>query len=190
MRTGTRISAALHAGALLLLIFGGHLFPDRAPVTLVMADVEVVDAAVFDAMLSTEPNRPSETPDAMNKPQADAAADVEADKQDLAVAPPETPTLTSRTDVPAGAAERPVIIPPPRVRAVPSEAPRMTIAEIPVPDSLSIPQSTEPESKPSTEPLSALASAPSQILAPAPVAPRPVTPEPSPVAPAPAPQTQ
>ncbi|MBK0399348.1 hypothetical protein H0I76_09115 [Limibaculum sp. M0105] len=164
----------------MLIVFGANLFPSRDPVTLVMADVEVIDVAQFDAMLSTEPNRPDDKPNDLNQPEADRAAEVEADKQDLAITPPETPTLASKTDVPEGAAERPEITPPPRVRVVPSEAPRMTIADIPIPDSLPIPQAREPESKPSTEPVSALASVPSKILTPAPVAPRPVTPEPSP----------
>ena len=182
MRTGAVISGGLHAGALALLIFGANLFPKREPSQLILAEVEMITGAEFDAALSSAPAVPDEAPSEMPTPTQDEAAEVASETPDEAVSDRDAQLLTSRAEVPEGAAERPQIIPPPRVRVVPSEAPRMTIADIPIPDSMPIPQAEVPESRPSTEPVSALASQSTTIKSPTPVAPREVEPDPEQVA--------
>lgn len=176
MRTGAAISGGLHLGLIALVLFGAPFMTQREPAPMAITEVEFIDGADFDARMSTAPVVPNEGPAEMSPPREKPTPELAVDAPDTDVARADSPALSEDTAPPEAAPEQiEIAIPAPPV-VVPTEAPRLSIAEIPSPDALDR-QAVEPESPPSTEPLQPLASAPSPIEAPRPSPP----PEPEPV---------
>jgi len=177
MRRGATISGAIHGAVILAAAIGFDWFGAEAGPQIVVSDVTLIDAAAFDAQLSEAPAPPSDAPDALAIPGADAAPQAVEAPNDA----------TAREDVaallvapaPEARPDRPVIAGPPPPTTVPTEAPRPSIAEIPSPDAMPR-QAAAPESPPSTEPLQPLASAEAALPGPTPA--RPPDPEPEPLA--------
>ena len=176
MRTGATVSGGLHALLIALALFGAPFMSSSASPPLTVTEVEFIDGAAFDARMSTAPVVPNEGPAEMAPPQEEPKPDLSVDAPDTEIARAESPAMSEETAPPQAAPEQPEItIPAPPVE-VPTEAPRMSIAEIPTPDALDR-QATEPESPAATEPMQALAAAPAPMDAPMPAPP----PEPEPV---------
>ncbi|MEM7061060.1 MAG: hypothetical protein AAF557_26065 [Pseudomonadota bacterium] len=176
MKVGASISGGMHAGLLLLAIFGADWFASREQPPLTVTEVEFIDGTEFDAALSTAPVVESEGPAELRPPsevenapeeidQPEDQADV-AEAQQLETAPPPDP----KPDAPD------LQIPPPPTN-VPTEEPKPTIAEIPSPDPLDV-ASKEPESPVSNEPVAPLTPKPAPVPTARPQAPPQPEPEP------------
>lgn len=178
MKTGASISGGMHAALIIAALVGFDWFTDREDAPFTVTEIEMIDGAVFDAVVSTAPVVKSDGPADLTEPNEnnDKAADVaRPDDQTEAIAAP----VLTQAPTPEARPERPVINFAPPPTDVPTEAPAPSIAEIPSPDPLDR-QAAVPESPPSTEPVQPLASlvAPSPAEAPAP--PPPPEPEPEP----------
>lgn len=178
MRKGTLLSGSMHGAFLVAVVFGTDWFQADDPVPLQLTEVSLVDGTEFDAALSTAPIVQSEGPADLTEPgdgqSAPDPVETPQDSVDAAVAP----DLVVPSATPEPRPDLPEIALPPPPRAIPTEAPAPSIAEIPSPDVLPD-QASEPESPAATEPVQPLASqaAPSPSARPSP--PPPPEPEPS-----------
>ncbi|MEL6478010.1 MAG: hypothetical protein AAFR17_11850 [Pseudomonadota bacterium] len=184
MRRGLLLSGAMH-GALLIAVVVGTDWLGEDDTPLILSDVDVIDGAEFDAMISTAPLVPTDALADLNTPETgqDAPEQVET-PEDLTEAA-EAPELSTAAAPPAKPDLSDLALPPPP-RDVPVAPAELSIAEVPSPDEVPD-QARTPESPPSTEPVQPLAS-----IRPAPPAPKPAPPpEPEPaVAPEPEPEPE
>lgn len=186
MRTGPVVSGAAHAALIGVALFGLPWINAGDPPPLNITEVEFIDGTDFDARLSTAPVVPNQGPAEMAPPQDRPTPELAVDQPDQAVARLDEPALDDSAPPQPAPEEPEIVIPAPPVE-VPTEAPRLSIAEVPSPDALDL-QAKEPESPPSTEPLQPLASAPSAIEAPSPSPPPEPEPELAEAEPEPEPQ--
>lgn len=178
MRTGATFSGLLHGGLIVFVLFGADFLVPRDPPPMSVTEIEFIDGADFDARLSTAPVVPNQGPAEMAPPQERPNPEIALDDPDLAVAYAAASDLAEESAPPEAAPEQLEITMPAPPVVVPTEAPRMSIAEIPTPDALDR-QALAPESPESGELVSALASAPSMIEAPQPSPPPPPDPVPA-----------
>lgn len=175
-RIGLALSAALHLGLVVMAALGVDWLSAREPAPLVVTEVELVDGTQIDAALSSAPVVPSAGPAELSAPAEPEQAAVEVAADEPAIEVPAMPALAPPEARPEREPEVPELRLPPPPTPVPTEAPRPSIALIPMPESLPR-QAAEPESPPATEPLQPLAAAPEPSPAPRPAPP----PEPEPV---------
>lgn len=176
MRTGTAVSGAAHAALVAAMLIGVPWMSVQDPAPMSFTEVTFIDGADFDARLSTAPVVPNEGPAEMSPPVEDTDPALAVDAPDTDLARLDPPAPAEATTPPEAAPQNMAMLFPRPPVEVPTEAPRLSIAEIPTPDALDR-QAREPESPPSTEPLQPLAAAPTPMEAPQPSPP----PEPEPV---------
>jgi len=169
LRSGAAISGALHVGVIVFALFGASWFSAREPLPLEFTEVELVDGANFDAMLSTAPIVPNEGPSELSPKAPNEPKPIEVASPDVTITAPSMPLLDTveKPTEPGKVAD--LHLPPPPTE-VPTEAPRPSIALIPTLDPVKR-QTERPESPPATEPMQALAAAPTLAPAPKPVPP-------------------
>ncbi|MEM8790494.1 MAG: hypothetical protein AAGE80_02665 [Pseudomonadota bacterium] len=158
MRNGAIISGSMHGIAILAVILGTDWLHAEDDTPFQVTEVSLVDGEVFDAINSTAPVVQSEGPADLSDPENSDATPDASETADESVTASETSVLAWNTPKPEAKPEKPEIALPPPPTDVPTEAPRISIAELPTPDILPE-QAKEPESKPTTEPLQPLASA-------------------------------
>ncbi|MEM9735323.1 MAG: hypothetical protein AAF908_01800 [Pseudomonadota bacterium] len=178
MRRGTVISGVMHAALVLGVVADGHWPRSAESTTLELTEVAFVDGQEFDAMVSTAPVVQSDGPADLAPPSEGQAPNVVTPEDaDAGLTAPDAVVAAA---APAPRADLPDFAAPPPPRNVPTEAPRMSIAEVPTPDALAL-QAPAPQSPPATQPLQPLASqAPTPEAAPKPLP--PPEPEPAPEA--------
>lgn len=171
MRTGTLVSGALHGVFVAAALFGlPWIDPDdQKPLTI--TEVEFIDSAQFDARLSTAPVVQNQGPAEMMAPQEKPAPDLAIDDADTEVARTETRAIDAGAPPEDAPDQIEIVMPAPPVN-VPTEAPKPTIAEIPIPDALDR-QALAPESPEATELQRALSSSLNAMRAPNPSPPPP-----------------
>ncbi|MEM9045721.1 MAG: hypothetical protein AAGC81_13610 [Pseudomonadota bacterium] len=176
MRNGAIISGSIHGVAILAILVGTDWLRAESDKPFQVTEVSLIDGEIFDAIASTAPVVQNEGPADLSDPSDTDTAPDAAQADDNVVAPSDTSLLSWSSPTPQAKPDKPEIAFAPPPTDVPTEAPRLSIAELPSPDIL--PDiAKEPESKPSTEPLQPLASA-QQAPSPAPL-PLPL-PEPAP----------
>lgn len=124
MGPGAVVSGALHAGIILLAIFGGQLFSADEAQVMQIAEVDLISGDAFDAAMSTAPEGPRDpaAKPAMPQEGEDAPAAAEADD-----APARAET--SQADAPPAPAARPEVPAADVAPAPPPEAPAAEPAE-------------------------------------------------------------
>lgn len=153
MRRGAAISGAMHGG-LLLAVMAGPLFPSDPPAAITLAEVTVVDGALFDAALSAAPQPVTDQPEALAPQPGEDAPPAPA----VAEPAPERPPSEGVAEPQPADPELPALPTPPPPTTVPTEAARPSVAEIPVIEEVAR-RAPQPESPPTTEPLQPLAAA-------------------------------
>ncbi|MDP2080650.1 MAG: cell envelope biogenesis protein TolA [Pseudotabrizicola sp.] len=147
MQTGTLISGVGHAALILWVILGDWLFARKDAPAVEVAEVSLISAAEFDAMVAAAPSTPEPAPTAEPAPEPPAPAPEPEPAPVVEPPPPVVPELPAPSQTPPPAPEpEPVPEPLPENNGVADALP-LPVNPDPIPE-VPLPPTSSPRPKP------------------------------------------